>query len=70
MPCNRVTEGLKSLLQRALASHQKQEAGFLVTDVHDLRRISDRVDRQGAHQDRGKPLDAPKKGPHKAVRVY
>jgi hypothetical protein len=42
----------------------------LVTDVHDLRRISDRVDRQGAHQDRGKPLEALKKGPHKAVRVY
>ena len=35
MPLNRVTKGLESLLQRALASHQEQETGFLVADVHD-----------------------------------
>ncbi len=66
MPFDCVTEGLESLLQRALAPHQKQETGFLVADVHDLRRISDRVDRQGVHKDRRKPLDALKKGLHKA----
>ena len=36
MPFNRVIQGLKSLLQLPLAPHQKQEAGFLVADVHEI----------------------------------
>ena len=67
MPFDCVTEGLQSLFQRSLAPHQQQETGFLVADLHDLGRISDRLERQGAHQDRRKPLDTPKKGLHSSL---
>ena len=35
----------------------------LVADLHDLGRISNRLDRQSAHQHRRKPLEALEKGP-------
>ena len=68
MPFDRVTERLEPLFQRSLAPHQQQETGFLVADLYDLGRISDRLDRQGAHKHRRKPLEALEKGLHKTYQ--
>jgi len=65
MPFDRVTERLEPLFQCALAPHQQQETGFLVADLRDLGRVSDRVDRKGAPKHRRKPLEVLEKGPHK-----